>query len=175
MRGGKTIINRDMMEVMKLLIDAEMKIFKGLKVEAIFLQNIVTDLLLGINAKDVFVEFCHYITSQYQAEPAFNTMNMPALVELLIDCGIENPIVCSSVNKIGYLMSPGREAYENCIAAKPFRPLAMSILASGAIPPKEAAEYISGLKNSSASCKRNSNSHTSVRVRPIVYSLPGLH
>ena len=170
-RGGKTIINRDMMEVMKLLIDAEMEIFKGLKVEAIFLQNIVTDLLLGIDAKDIFVEFCHYVNTRYQAEPAFNTMNMPALVELLIDCGIENPIVCSSVNKIGYLMSPNRKAYENCIATKPFRPMAMSILASGAIPPKEAVEYISGLNKIEAVVFGASSSSHIKQTRELLKSI----
>jgi hypothetical protein len=167
-RSGKTIVNRDMMEVMKLLIDAEMEIFKGLNVEAIFLQNIVTDLLLGLDAKDVFVEFCHYIKSRYKAEPAFNTMNMPALVELLSNCGIENPIVCSSINKIGYFMSPNRKAYEDCIARRSFRPMAMSILASGAIPPKEAVDYIAGLANIEAVVFGASSRHNIMETKDLL-------
>jgi len=44
-------------------------------------------------------------------------------------------------------MHPGIAEYENALATKPFRPMAMSILASGAVPPKEAVEYVSAQKN----------------------------
>lgn len=146
-RGAVSIINKDMINVMKLLVDAEMRMFHDLNVRAIFLQNIVTDLLLGLAIKDVFVEFVTYIRERYGVEPAFNTLNMPRLVSFLADCGIENPIICSSINKIGYLMNPDRTSYEEMIRTKPFRPIAMSILASGAIPPKEAVEYVLSQKN----------------------------
>lgn len=146
-RGGMSVINKDLIEVMKLLVDAEMKIFQGLNVPAIFLQNVVTDLLLGFGAKEVFVEFANHIRKIYGAEPAFNTMNMPALVDCLLASGIENPIVCSSINKTGFLMTPARDEYERTLARKPFRPMAMSILASGAISPREAVEYVCRLPN----------------------------
>lgn len=146
-RGGLTIIKRDMIEVMKILVDAEMRLFKGLNVRAVFLQNIVTDLLLGLGAKTVFVEFANHIRSIYGVEPAFNTMNLPQLVDFLLECGIENPIVCSSINKIGYLMNPDKTSYEDAITTKPFQPMAMSIMASGAVPPHEAVEYVVSQKN----------------------------
>ena len=98
-RGGKSMFKKDMLEVMKLLVDAEMRMFKGLCVKAVFLQNIVTDLLLGLGARDVFIEFVDHIKKTYGVEAAFNTMNMPVLVDFLLDCGIENPIVCSAINK----------------------------------------------------------------------------
>lgn len=145
--GTISLINQDMIGVMKLLIDAEMKIFHDLNVKAVFLQNIITDLLLGIGVKEVFIEFVTYITEKYGVEPAFNTLNMPYLVDFLLKCGIENPIVCSSINKIGYLMNPDRLSYEETIDSKPFRPMAMSILASGAIPPQEAIEYVAFQRN----------------------------
>jgi hypothetical protein len=74
-------------------------------------------------------------------------MNLPQLVDFLLQCGIENPIVCSSINKIGYLMNPDKTSYEDAITTKPFRPMAMSILASGAVSPEEAVEYVSAQKN----------------------------
>jgi len=61
-------------------------------------------------------------------------LNAPVVLLIL-------PIVCSSINKAGYLMHPGIAEYESALATKPFRPMAMSILASGAVPPKEAVEY----------------------------------
>jgi hypothetical protein len=147
LRGGRSIINQDMVQVMKLLVDAEMRMFKGLNVRAVFLQNIVTDLLLGLGAQAIFVEFARHVQSTYGVEPAFNTMNMPRLVEFLLDCGIENPIICSAINKAGYFMHPDRDSYEMTIRTRPFRPIAMSIFASGAISPEDAVLYIAGLSN----------------------------
>jgi hypothetical protein len=146
-KGGITLVNRNMVEAMKLLVDAEMRTFHGLNVKAVFLQNIATDLLLGIGVKEVFIEFSNHIKEKYGVNAAFNSMNMPKLVDFLLDCGIENPIVCSSINKTGYLMNPDVETYEKLIQTKPFRPMAMSILASGAISPREAVEYIAKQKN----------------------------
>ena len=147
LRGGKSVLNKDMIEVMKLLVDAEMRMFKGLNVQVIFLQNIVTDLLLGLGVKEVFVAFADHIKETYGVDPGFNSMNMPKLVDFLCDCGIKNPIICSSINKVGYLMSPDIQAYEQVLSKNSFRPMAMSILASGAVPPKEAIEYVCGFKN----------------------------
>lgn len=141
-KGGMSLFEKDVIKVMQLLIDIEMKIFRDLNVKVIFLQNIVTDLLLGLGIKDFFIGFASYAKEKYGAEAGFNTMNMPRLVDFLLECGIENPIVCSSINKLGYFMNPGIECYEKAIKEKPFRPIAMSVLASGAIPPREAVEYV---------------------------------
>ncbi len=146
-RGASAVVKKDAVGMMKLLIDAEMKMFRGLNVKVIFLQNIVTDLLFGLGFKDLFREYSIYIKDKYNAESGFVTLNLPGLVDFLLDCGIENPIVCSGINKIGYLMNSNRASYEHTIMTKPFRPMAMSILASGAVPPAEAVEYISNQKN----------------------------
>jgi len=146
-RGGKSLINKDMIEVMKLLVDAEMRMFRGLNVRAIFLQNIVTDLLLGLRAKSIIIEFTNHIRSAYGVNAAFNTMNMPMLVDFLEECDIRNPIVCSSINKAGYFMNPGIKEYEKALRSKIVRALAMSVFASGAIPADEAIDYVCRLPN----------------------------
>ena len=111
-KGGSVIFEKDMIKVMQILIDIEMKIFRGLDVKVMFLQNIVTDLLLGFGIKEVFVEFASYIKEKYGVEPGFVTLNMPRLVDFLLDCGLENPVVCSAINKAGYFMNPDKETYE---------------------------------------------------------------
>lgn len=141
-KGGMSLFEQDMLKVMQLLVDMEMKIFHGLNVKVVFLQNIVTDLLLGLKAKDAFVGFSSYVQEKYKVEAGFNTMNMPMLVDFLLDCGIENPIVCSSINKAGYFMNPDKDSYERALKEKKFRAMAMSVLASGAVRPKDAIEYI---------------------------------
>ncbi len=141
-KGGKAIAMKDSVAIMQLMVDAEMKMFAGLNTPVIFLQNVMTDLLLGLGLKDVFLAFAEHIKKQYNAEPGFITMNMPKLLECLEVAGIEDPIICSNINKIGFRMCGGREAYEKVIQEKKFRPIAMSVLASGAIPPIEALEYV---------------------------------
>jgi hypothetical protein len=140
--GITAVTRKDIIELMKFLIDAEVKMFRGLNVKVFFLQNIVTDLLLGMKFKNVFIEYTKYIKENYGVEPGFITLNMPTLVDFLLDCGIENPIVCTGLNKKGYLMNPNIESYENTLKTREFRSMAMSILASGAIPPNEAVKYV---------------------------------
>lgn len=146
-QGGKALATKDFISMMRLMVDAEMKMFEGLNTEVIFLQNVVTDLLLGLELKDVFKAFADHIRNRYRAEPAFFTMNLPRLLDLLEECGIENPVICSSINKIGFRMCGGIELYEKTIRERKFRPVAMSVFASGAIRPREAIEYICSLKN----------------------------
>ncbi len=143
-KGGKALATQDVVGLMRLLVDAEMKMFEGLSAEVIFLQNVLVDLILGLDLKKVFVEFSKYVKECYHAEAGFFTMNLPRLLDVLEDVGIENPIICSSINKIGFRMCGGIEAYEMAIKEKRFRPIAMSVMASGAIAPHEAIEYVCG-------------------------------
>ena len=141
-KGGFSLFEKDMIKVSQLLVDIEMKMFRDLDVRVIFIQNIVTDLLLGFGVEEVFVSFVNHIREKYDAEPGFVTLNLPKLVKFLLDCGIENPIICSAINKAGFFMNPDIETYEQTIRNVDFRPVAMSILASGAVKPDEAVAYI---------------------------------
>ena len=69
-------------------------------------------------------------------------MKMPMLLDVLEEVAIDNPIICSNINKIGFRMCGGIDLYEKTVATRRFRPVAMSVLASGAIKPKEALEYV---------------------------------
>ncbi|WP_267351553.1 hypothetical protein [Sphingomonas sp. GM_Shp_2] len=142
MRGGKALLTRDMESVATLLIDAEMKPFKGLETPIVFVQNVVTDLILGLGYFEAFKIFADHIEKRYNAEAGFITMNLPMLLPALDSVGIRNPIVCANVNKIGFRMSGGIEAYRRATQEWPARVIAMSVLASGAIPPAEAIEWV---------------------------------
>jgi hypothetical protein len=142
LKGGVALANKDIATIMQLLIDAEMKMFRDLKTPVIFIQNVITDLLLGLGLKELFRVFHDHVRDKYGAEAGFITMNTPALLDVLDELGIENPIVCSNINKIGFRMCGGIELYEKTLAERRFRPVAMSVLASGAISPREALEYV---------------------------------
>lgn len=142
MRGTRSLARKDIEGVVTLLIDAEMKMFAGLPTPVIWLQNVVTDLLLGMGFDGAFEVFARHVREKYQAEPGFITMNLPMLVDRLERVGIENPLICSNINKIGFRMSGGMEAYQKTLDQNRFRAVAMSVFASGAIPPEEAIQWI---------------------------------
>ncbi len=142
LRGGMSLAKKDIEGITTLLIDAEMKMFQGLKTPVIFLQNVVVDLLLGLGFKEAFRIFADHVKKRYNAEPGFITMNLPKLLDVLDELGIENPIVCANINKVGFRVSGGMEAYEDALRNRKFRAIAMSVFASGAIPPKEAIQWV---------------------------------
>ena len=142
LRGGSSVARKDIEGLTTLLIDAEMKMFEGLRTPVVFLQNVVVDLLLGLGFNEAFRIFADHVRARYDAEPGFITMNLPALRGALEDTGIDNPIVCSNINKIGFRMCGGVEAYQAALREGGFRAVAMSVFASGAIPADEAIEWI---------------------------------
>jgi hypothetical protein len=142
LKGGMALANKDVAAIMQLLIDAEMKMFHDLSTPVVFMQNVITDLLLGLRMDECFRIFHDHVRARYGAEPGYITMNVPRLLDVLDRLGIDNPIVCANINKIGFRMCGGIEAYEAAVAQRRFRPVAMSILASGAISPREAIEYV---------------------------------
>jgi hypothetical protein len=146
-KNGVALAKKDMDVLVKSLIDAEMKMFHGIRTPVIFLQNVVTDLLLGLGFHQFFKTFATHVQERYQAEPGYITMNLPQLLPALESVGLENPIVCANINKIGFRMSGGIPAYEELISTRKFRAVAMSVFASGAIPPEEALEYVCSQEN----------------------------
>lgn len=146
-KGGMAFLSKDFMSIMELLVDAEMKMFKGINTPVIFLQNVITDLFLGLRAYDILTGFHDYVKKKYNAEAGFITMNMPKLLDVLEEGGVTNPIICSSINKVGFRMSGGVEIYEETLRTRKLRAIAMQVLGGGAIHPKEALEYVCNLPN----------------------------
>jgi hypothetical protein len=144
--GAISAATQNMDKLARLLVDAEMKRFAGLKTPVVFIQNVVTDLLLGMKLYDMFAVFAQHVEEKYGAEAGFITMNLPMLVDALELAGIKNPIVCANINKIGFRMSGGVDAYREVIRSGRSRVIAMSVFASGAIPPKEAIEWVCDLE-----------------------------
>ncbi len=145
LKGGMAFLSKDYQKMMELMIDAEMKMFDGIDTPVIFLQNVVTDLLLGLRAYQMLYAFNAYVKKKYNAEAGFITMNLPLLHKVLLDGGIENPIICTSFNKEGFRMSGGNKVYEAVLAQNNARIIAMQIFGGGFIAPKEAIEYVNGL------------------------------
>ncbi|HVO20930.1 MAG TPA: hypothetical protein VMU15_16830 [Anaeromyxobacter sp.] len=145
-KGAFSAATQDVEALMRLLVDAEMKRFAGTRTPVIFVQNVVTDLLLGLHMEKLLASFAEHIRERYRAEPGFITMNLPLLVDRLERVGVKDPVVCANINKIGFRMCGGVDAYREVLRAGRCRAIAMSVFASGAIRPEEAIDWVCGLE-----------------------------
>ena len=144
-KGASALFTKDAMKMMEMLIDVEYKMFQGLNVKVLFLQNVIADLVLGYDIKDVFEHYCEYIRKKYNILPGIITLNMPYLKSKLEEWGIDEVVVCSSINAAGFNMHPSKEEYERVIAdndPSKYQLMAMNVLASGSITPQQSFDYI---------------------------------
>lgn len=147
LRGGMAAIRQDPFDMMKLLVDVELKMFHGLETPVVFLQNVVTDMILGLGWNDVFAAYAEHVRAKHGARAGFMTLNLPRLVTALRAAGVEKPVVCSAINKLGFQMNPDVASYERTLAEGGFDGVAMSFMAAGSLTPEEAAAYLGTLPN----------------------------
>ena len=169
-KGVTVAITKDAMKMMEMLIDVEYKMFRDLNVKVFFLQNIITDLILGFDIKEVFEHFCEYIRKKYKVTPGFVTLNLPYLKGKFEQWGIEDVVLCSSINAAGFNMHPSKEEYEKLIATNDtskYQLMAMNVLASGSITTKESFDYINKLNIQSVVFGASSKAHIQSTVDAI--------
>lgn len=139
---GANVLTLNHLGVLERLIDVELAPFYDLNVKAVFLHNALCDLILGYDMKEVAIAFDKYVRKRYHAIPAYGTLNFSAFAKFLDDCGLQNSLVMTAVNKKGFLMNPSRDQVIQDIAQTGHTVLAMATLASGRLLPEEAYSYL---------------------------------
>ncbi len=170
-KGASALFTKDAMKMMEMLIDVEYKMFQGLNVKVLFLQNVIADLVLGYDIKEVFEHYCDYIRKKYKVLPGIITLNMPYLKSKLEEWGIDEVVICSSINAAGFNMHPSKEEYERVIAANDpskYQLMAMNVLASGSITVQQSFDYINSLNLQSVVFGASSNGHIKSTVEAIL-------
>lgn len=147
LRGTKSLAARDADGIARLLIEAELRMFEGLPTPVVWMQNVVVDFLVGLGMYESLATFHDHVRQRFGAQPGFITMNLNHTLDALDHVGIENPLICANINKLGFRMSGGVAAYQQALQERTFRAVAMSVFASGAIPPEEAIEWICSQSN----------------------------
>ena len=169
-KGVTMAVTKDALKLMEMLIDVEYKMFRDLNVKVFFLQNIITDLILGYGIKEIFEHFSEYLRKKYKVTPGFVTLNMPYLKSKFEEWGIEDVVICSSINAAGFNMHPSKEEYDKVIAANDpskYQLMAMNVLASGSISVKESFDYINSLNIQSVVFGASSKNHIQSTVDAI--------
>ena len=144
---AKGVVTKDLLSMVSALVRLELKMFRSLDVGAVFLHDVLTDLLLSLRLREVFAFYIDEIKTAHGADGAFATKNLPLLCSSFEEWNLPPPVVMTHFNKTGFHMNPSREACEQAMRA--YRPevMAMGTLASGYLKPDEAYAYLATVPN----------------------------
>lgn len=124
----------DFSGLMRLLVEVELLMCKGLPVRGVFLLNIMFDLLLGLNATKLLEKFHRFVSENLKVEAGFFTLNHPKAVDVLCgQLGLQSPWLCSNLNAGGFRTNPSLSDVVESFGSRKSRNIAMSIFASGAL------------------------------------------
>lgn len=142
MTGLGSLVGGNLYKGIRILIDIEMLQFKGHKLGAIFMHDALVDLALGLGCDEAYDIFREHIEKEYDVPAGLITKNVPMLVDRLEGRGWDDYLIMAAFNKTGFYINPSLEATEEALQKPGMNFIPMSTLAAGAIPPKEAFEYI---------------------------------
>jgi hypothetical protein len=144
---AKGVLTKDAFSMIAALVRLELKQFRDLDVAAVFLHDVLTDLLLALKLRPVFEFYIEEMARSHRTQAAFATKNLPLLVESFGAWGLPTPVVMTHFNKVGYHMNPSIDACEEAARRHPVEIMAMGTLASGFLSPEEAYAYLAEVPN----------------------------
>jgi hypothetical protein len=121
---------------------------KDANLKSVLLHEVITDMALGLNLDWFFKYYIKFFSKS--KIPGFETRNFPYLVQKFKEWHIDmnNLIITSSFNKIGFQMNPSQSECEKTLREIPQAEIiAMSVLAAGYLRPSDAVRYIANLPN----------------------------
>lgn len=146
--GVKLVATQNLKSITPLGLNLEVP--KNLKKGSyVYMQNIITDLLLGMGRGDILVEFIKSV-SNMGYKPGIITLN-PIMFDKLLKNEqeaewLKDLIVCFNINREGFNVFPSLKQVENLIQSGPkYKLMGMSIFASGAANIPSSINYINSL------------------------------
>jgi hypothetical protein len=133
----------DFSGLMKLLVQLELMMMKGLPVRGVFLQNIMFDLLLALRATKLIERYHRFVTDELSAIPGYFTMNHPTAANVLCgEIGLDQPWLCANLNSAGFRTNPDIDSVRRSFSAGRTRNIAMSVFASGTLGTEDALSFV---------------------------------
>lgn len=143
----KFIFTRNIKYLVPLSVDLEVpdNLPKG---SVIYFQNVLTDILIGINGFALLESFVKSVRSKGY-RPGIITLNPLILDNIIKDSVVlnqEDLIVCFNINHVGFNVFPNRKVVEEFISRDhKYDLMGMSIFSSGGSNIQKAIEYVKGL------------------------------
>jgi len=131
----KFIFKKDVKYLLHLIVDLEIpqNLPSG---SYIYLQNIVTDLLIGLKRYDLIYEFCETIIGK-GFKPGIITLNPLSIDKILSDYSsniLQDLVVCFNINKTGFNVFPNlNDVHQYTLTKTAYKKMGMSILSSGSV------------------------------------------
>ena len=147
--GSKLLFTRNLKHIMPLALNLEVP--KNLKKGSyVYMQNIITDLLLGMGRGDILIKYIRTVVKMGY-KPGIITLNPIMFNNLLLEElnseWLKHLIVCFNINKEGFNVFPSLQKVEELILSKPkYQLMGMSIFSSGAANIPSSIKYIKKLK-----------------------------
>lgn len=140
----KFILTRDIKYLIPIV--SSLEIPKNLPSgSTIYIQNIITDMLIGIKRFDILENFVKDVRRKGY-NPGLITLNPLKLDELIVKSEIlnkEDLVICFNINDAGFNVFPNRSKVENYIKSDhKYKLMGMSIFSSGGSNIKEAINFI---------------------------------
>lgn len=152
--GLEGLLRTDPSSLMKAYLAYEISRIKSAlgkktNLNSVLLHQVITDMALALNLDWLFKSYVNFLLER-KITPGFNTGNFPYLVNKFTAWNIDlgKVIIAAPFNKVGFQMIPSIKECEKALASLP-EPgvIAISVLAAGYLPLKEAAEYVVTLPN----------------------------
>ena len=146
--GIKLVATQNLKSITPLALNLEVP--KNLKKGSyVYMQNIITDLLMGMGRGDILIEFIKSVIKMGY-KPGIITLN-PIMFDKLLKneqdaTWLEDLVVCFNLNKEGFNVFPSLDAVECFIESRTkYKLMGMSVFASGAANIPASIDYIKKL------------------------------
>jgi hypothetical protein len=130
------------------LLKLEVSPFSDIKIKALLLHNVMTDLLLSFQMEDDPIKrYFNYVKDELDMVPGFITLNFPLLKSRFERLSLSPSLVMTPINPKGYDMNPSQIEVEKAIKSFNGNIIAMNIFGGGAFSIIEVRDYINQLTN----------------------------
>lgn len=156
-------LKKDVDKLIESFIDLELDSIKDVRINTIFLHDVITDLSLGLGLKNILETYVNYVSDRHNVKVGLVTKNFPLLIKNLNEWDIKVASIMTSFNPIGYQMNPSKDKCEKSLK-KFSKVIAMNTLAGGFVNPSDASKYISKLDVSSVVIGMSSKEHATETI-----------
>jgi hypothetical protein len=121
---------------------------KQANLDSVMLHEIITEMALALNLDWLLKAYVDFML-KLGIKPGFETRNFAFLVRKFREWNMDfgKVVIATPFNKVGFQMNPSREECEKALEeAAGSEVIAMSVLAAGYLKPREAMDYIQGLR-----------------------------
>jgi len=146
----KTNFNRLASLFTTMEVKPYLRILPRERVKAIFLHEVLTDLIVAYELVDLLEELKKHVEKGLVIGFGFETRNIGQLKRFLDKNGVSVEYVMTPINPLGYQMAPSKGDAEKAIEGimnRGTKIIAINVLASGAILFENACEYLREFKD----------------------------